>query len=691
MPCPSKGLPRVPGAKVTDLLQIHPFTAGVEFQPRNKAELVNAVATSARRPRSLRALGANWSLSDAAVADDVVCTDALQFHLCQPHPTGRALLAANRLRDGGSDFLMKVLSADGRAVGRHFVHVEAGVKIRQLLLDLKACGLALPTMGAGAGQSLAGALATGTHGADIEVPPLVEWIRAVHLVGPGGQEWWITPEVSVFSTEQVLKLQNWCDDARMVANDNAFDAVRVGVGRMGVIYSMILEVVPAYGLIEVNLEHRWSEIRPLLGTSRVSPGNVTGVFDTPLRDLESGWFRSEVLARTQEVFSLFHRHSVSTFRYVGGPSRHVEPGTSPEKEKHYREMLASLGLGDLALDLRRTQARRLHHLNIAINLARPDQCWVTRRWRLQGPVRSVHLERKKPDGITQAVIKNKRNPVGMVKVLQKEMTPDNLWGQLTLTLGRLVHARQAQRFDEFINVDIPRIARESKTSGETLFMVVYKLATDPILAPVSRQVVIDKVSQAIGGEFAKLLRAGLATDILDTHNYDLDGGQSVNSGEFFFDASAGEYPGFIDEVIILAQRHSPVFGAIGIRFTPRATPLIAMQRFALTVSVEVATGRARQEDVYREFWKEVHAAASKRGAIPHWGQEFRQSARAIMAHYGEDLLTWRRMLAELSIDASNTFSTQFSRDKGLEPTHATGIFDSDSIDQFLAGLEAAND
>ena len=39
-------------------------------------------------------------------------------------------------------------------IGRHYVHVEAGIKIRHLLDDLAHCGLSLPTMGDGAGQSL---------------------------------------------------------------------------------------------------------------------------------------------------------------------------------------------------------------------------------------------------------------------------------------------------------------------------------------------------------------------------------------------------------------------------------------------------------------------------------------------------------------------------------------------------------
>jgi D-arabinono-1,4-lactone oxidase len=683
MACPSKQITSVRGAEVTDLLALHPFRAGVEFQPANKAELVAAVTRSAQAGRSLRALGSNWSLSEAGVAADVLRTDKLEFHLSQPYAPGSRPLTSSRLRGGVNDFLMRVCAGDERALGRYFVHVEAGIKIRKLLLDLKGCGLAVPTMGAGGGQSLAGALATGTHGADFQVPPLVEWVRVIHLVGPGGQEWWITPEVSLFATERVLNLQDWCDDARIVANDHAFNAVRVGVGRMGVIYSMILEVVPAYSLIEVNLEHKWGEIRAQLDGSRVSAADVSGVFDARLRDLESGWFRSEMLGRT-EVTSPH-----GTFRYAGGPNRHVEPPDSPQKQTLYREMLKSLKLDGLADDLRGSQVKKLHHINIVLNLARPDQCWITRRWSVPGPVRSVGLERGEQDPILKAVIDNKTNPAGIVKALQDKVTPKGFWGALILSLGRILHAAEALRFDQFRDEDIPRIANQSATSGEALFLVMYKLATDEVLGKKAKEKVIEAVSALIGA--FKLVRAGLSTDVIDTHNYDLDGAQSGNSAEYFFDASSHEFLGFIDAVVALCNARSPVLGYMGIRFTPRSTALIAMQRFALTVSVEVATARARQDDVYVKFWNEIHRAANERGAIPHWGQQFRQPARAIASHYGDDLLEWRRMLAEVSIDAPNTFSTPFSRANGLEPTEATGIFDAESLDQFLAGLEAAAD
>ena len=58
------------------------------------------------------------------------------------------------------------------------------------------------------------------------------------------------------------------------------------------------------------------------------------------------------------------------FRYLGGPNRHVEPPPFPAKEQHYRQLLQSLGLGELAANLHGGPARKLHHANIVVNLYR---------------------------------------------------------------------------------------------------------------------------------------------------------------------------------------------------------------------------------------------------------------------------------------------------------------------------------
>jgi hypothetical protein len=264
-----------PNEEVTDLLFLHDFTAGVKFSPLDKPDLVAAVAETTRNGRSLRAMGSNWALSEAGVADDVVDTHALRMFLSQPWPRPESPLDSTRIRGEGSEFLETACARDPQAVGRHFVHVEAGIKIYELLADLSGCGLALPTMGDAGGQSLLGALSTATHGGDFHIPPLVEWIRAVHLIGTRGQEWWITRQGSVFADSQLVRaLLNWCPDIRVLADDVIFDAVRVGVGRMGVIYSVILEVVPNYTFVQVTLEERWSDIRAQLAASGVVGGRT---------------------------------------------------------------------------------------------------------------------------------------------------------------------------------------------------------------------------------------------------------------------------------------------------------------------------------------------------------------------------------------------------------------------------------
>src|SRR5215467_3228424 len=51
----------------------------------------------------------------------------------------------------------------------------------------------LITLGGSGGQSIAGVMATGSHGGDVHLPPIVDAVMAIHLIGPGGQEWWIEP------------------------------------------------------------------------------------------------------------------------------------------------------------------------------------------------------------------------------------------------------------------------------------------------------------------------------------------------------------------------------------------------------------------------------------------------------------------------------------------------------------------
>ena len=458
MSCPRapEDLPYSSTEEVVDLLSIHPFTPKHRHQPRTRGELVAAVEQSTQGERELRALGSVWSLSSTAVAADVVDTFYLRQHLGQPYG-GAAPLDAARFRPGFDDLLNRFCAQHADEVsGRHFVHVEAGIKICQLLDDLKASGLGLPTMGAGGGQSLAGALSTGTHGADFAVPPLIEWIRAIHLVGPLGREWWVTPEKSIFTGDVVMTMAGWPETGLIVANDEAFNAVRVAVGRMGVIYSMILEVVEPYTLVEVShqggsfpsqvqkLTHvgevfahgqiftnpgqdrnSWPRVRDQLAVSGVVDGHPTGLFSTSIDDVERGWLREEVIGPTADAvaaaFEAMRRAERSNSPWLSlslldpvalalatefyamlTPEARVQLdvqalfGASTraalEENGLIEFVVKNMGLSQLAQDLRGAPSTPLRHLNIAVSLASTNVCWVTRRWAVPATVGAANLE-----------------------------------------------------------------------------------------------------------------------------------------------------------------------------------------------------------------------------------------------------------------------------------------------------------
>lgn len=691
MPCANPSVPTAGDQDLTDFYFVHPLRATRVYQPRDRAELVAAVLQTARLDRSLRAHGSNWSLSEAGIAEDIVDTRALERHVSLPFPNAGSPLPDTRLRDGGGEFLARACALDAHTNGRYFVHVEAGVKLHQLLDDLARCGLALPTAGDVAGQSLLGAISTGTHGGDLRVPPLVEWIRAVHLVTATGREAWVTPSSGPFGVPALVSaLPGWCPDARLIADDDMFDGVRLGVGRMGVVYAVVLEVVAQYTLVQVNMGYWWDEIRAQLPASRVGPTSVSGLFDRPLVDLDSGWFRDEVLKRAR------YDAENSEFRFVRGPA--IWPSPPAYFDRHpdvYPRLLARLGLTSLAEDLRGRPPSLLHHLNIGIPLTKPELCWVRRRWKQDRPVRTDRHAARADPAILAAVKANKTNPAAIVEPLRDMVQLSGL----EHFFGWLTHDPRRPRLEWFMDVEFARIAQLHAdlglTSGEALMFAIHGLATDPVLKNDTGPAVADVAANVIGGAFSVLAQAGFASgplgrNMLDTHDYDLEGAQAGNAIEVHFNAAATDYLAFIEDLGQFARNHFPVLGYIGLRFTPAASALVAMQQYPLTASVEVATLRSRAEDIYADFWDDVHAAARARRGIPHWGEEMRHSASELAALYGDRLRRWRDVLAAVCDGAPAVFSTSFSREKGLEPSATPRVVDDEAVELFMMALAAAD-
>ena len=167
--------------------------------PASVDEVRAVVRRAAAAGRTVRAVGAGHSFSDIA--------------LCNGH-----LLALDQLD--------AVLDADASS---RLVRVQAGISIHSLNRRLAEHGLAMENLGDIDRQSIAGAIATATHGTGGRLPNISSQVVEVELVGPEG-------------------------DLTTIGKDDAetLRAARVSLGALGVITAVTLRCVPAFNLHGVD-------------------------------------------------------------------------------------------------------------------------------------------------------------------------------------------------------------------------------------------------------------------------------------------------------------------------------------------------------------------------------------------------------------------------------------------------------
>jgi L-gulono-1,4-lactone dehydrogenase len=163
-------------------------------QPRDEAGIAAAVTAAAEAGLQVRALGSGHSFTPAAATD------------------GMALDLSG---------WTGIIAADTRT---GLVTVRSGTTLRALNAALAPHGLALANLGDIDVQTVAGALATGTHGTGARLGGLATQIEALDLVLADGSL------VSCSASER----------------PELFAAARVGLGALGVVATVTLRCVPAF-------------------------------------------------------------------------------------------------------------------------------------------------------------------------------------------------------------------------------------------------------------------------------------------------------------------------------------------------------------------------------------------------------------------------------------------------------------
>jgi hypothetical protein len=257
------------------------------FTPASPGDISAAITAANQQNRRLRVCGSGWSFSDIAVSRDYIMELSGLNSILALFSSGQVW---GHTPPGGTSPdppMSPALGPPGALMpavagsGRRFAHVLGGMVLRDLIVALDSPDLdsvataprgqwALPTMGGSAGQTLAGAVSTSTHGGDFTLPPVADMVRAIDLIAADGTRHWFEPAPPAAITDPRLLTAAFAGDplpAMLHYGDDEFHSVLVSMGCMGVIHSLIIEVVPQFGVSQRVGTSTWNTVKGLI-TSR---------------------------------------------------------------------------------------------------------------------------------------------------------------------------------------------------------------------------------------------------------------------------------------------------------------------------------------------------------------------------------------------------------------------------------------
>jgi FAD binding domain-containing protein len=193
------------------------------------AALQGLIGDAIRDFVTLRAIGGGWSLSRAAVTNDrLIDTLGLNWAF----PADATSVVTGYQRDPAL-----------------LMYLQCGVSVREAndILFGMPTKLALKTSGASNGQTIAGAVATGTHGSRFRFGSMQDCVVGMHLVTGPDRAIWLEPASDpVLSDDLIAAL-----GAESIRDDKLFNAALVSFGSFGIIHGVMIEADPLY-LLEVS-------------------------------------------------------------------------------------------------------------------------------------------------------------------------------------------------------------------------------------------------------------------------------------------------------------------------------------------------------------------------------------------------------------------------------------------------------
>jgi hypothetical protein len=662
--------------------------------PRSLEELIELCST---RPIGARrhAAGSHWALSTAAISDHtfIETNDPNNVH----HAIGRTLyevvpncLSAQFL-DAMARRTPKTFEQNVDDQTNYFVHVETGKRIYQLYAELDQDakddpnGLAVflakhrntqayygpwafRTLGGAGGQTVFGALTTGTHGGDFKLRPIADDVAALHLVADGGKHYWIEPEIQPEEaqlTDSDLLMQLYGDgryggrdNFEIIRDSEVFNAVLVSAGRFGIVYSIVLRAVRQYMLHERRKLDIWQNVRGLIADRN----------STLYTDPSDNKFLQIVVCLTpffnfqRNLVGITKRSNVMWDQATPSPKGRewrvgaMEPGIDPQIGGH-RFKFAGNSVPFTPDENDPNKAASGDFLQRACSNADFMEGVIESAIE---EIRQLIDENKVVAGSGIAAVAAIGGTAGLLALA----TPLAVILALLLAfLARMRASGGGQRMGQVLNDAKDELLNRSDPAERAAGLFAWQLIA----------------YKAFDSQQGELDYTAISYAVMDLHDYhDRSCNVNVDSIEVFFEATDPMLIAFVDALLAYEIRQEfegkAFVGYISLRFTRKTRALIGPARWDRTCVAEIA-GLKDVSGVTEliDFAISLSRNRNFKGIL-HWGQRNESDVGDIEFRFGDrndprngDLGRWREALARITDRGQRDgFSSDFTRDTGLE-------------------------
>ncbi|MEE3950089.1 hypothetical protein [Bacillus wiedmannii] len=644
------------------------------YYPNTLKDLIKIIRDAENEPEpkpEVKASGSHWAMSHAAVTEDFI----VETH--NPEVDDQGIPERlNKMNQSIFDVIPECLTSEARRFFQEqnvkpydasskldhtkfsLYHVEAGTTIWELYSRLddendiidkhNSEGMAavfpeykgpwaMETLGGAGGQTIAGAISTGTHGGDINLPPIADAVQAVHLVGPEGKQYWIERQIApgkdLIDEDKLNQYYSNVDQEKIevIRNEDILNAVTVSAGRMGIIYSVVLRVVRQYALHETRLKEDWSVLKSWIN----DPNHLR---------FKKNRFIHVVINPNSQVKNKKEHSCFISFRNAEKVS---SAGNPPKGRKERGGLNAGKSYELESSDFLNTICNSGSPVKAALDLYIKD-------------VKKIRDKALKIAAVSFGIMINPF-PVPLSVREAAQIAFSNATGVVAITTELL-----------FVLNLLKKKAPSGPLGATLAYIANYAAKNDEmeILRYINEYLIENALDP--NKSFTALSYA-----VMDLTNYK-DVGCRVpgDSIEVFFEHSDPNLIIFIEkvfEVVNNLSNGSPRLafgGRIALRFMGQSQAPIAMQKFSKTCSIEIA---GASEILGNEpFMKAIERHAIELNGVIHWGQRNNLSMKEVERSFNPNapngaLYLWRKALSRLSNNGRlPTFSTKYSRERGLE-------------------------